>query len=136
MEDRFRELLEAAPDAIMQVDREGRILLLNRVTEEMFGYSREELLGQRVEVLVPDAKRGGHARHRAAYAEEPSTRPMGAKMPLEAMRKDGSCFPVEISLSPGGDATDFRVTAIIRDVSERKAADERVRVSSASSSPV
>ena len=127
MEDRFRELLEAAPDAIMQVDAEGRILLLNRVTEEMFGYSREELLGQAVEVLVPTARRGNHTQHRSSYARTPSTRPMGAKMQLEGMRKDGTCFPVEISLSPGGDPGAFRVTAIIRDVTERRAADERVR---------
>lgn len=127
MEDRFRELLEAAPDAIMQVDGEGRILLLNRVTEEMFGYSREELLGQPVEMLVPTARRGAHVHHRAAYAHQPATRPMGAKLPLEGMRKDGTTFPVEISLSPGGQAPDFHVTAIIRDVTERKAADERVR---------
>jgi PAS domain S-box-containing protein len=128
MEDRFRELLEAAPDAIMQVDREGRILLLNRVTEKLFGYTREELLGQPVELLVPVAKREGHGQHRHGYAAHPSTRPMGAKLQLEGMRKDGSCFPVEISLSPGGAADDFRVTAIVRDVTERKAADEKIRV--------
>jgi PAS domain S-box-containing protein len=128
MEDRFRELLEAAPDAIMQMDEEGRILLLNRVTEQMFGYTREELLGKPVEILVPAANRGNHARHRANYADHPSTRPMGAKLALEGMRKDGTCFPVEISLSPGGTPSNFRVTAIIRDVTERKAADERIRV--------
>lgn len=127
MEDRFRELLEAAPDAILQVDGEGRILLLNRVTEDMFGYTREELLGQPVEVLVPAAKRGVHTKHRAAYAQHPSTRSMGAKLQLEGMRKDGSSFPVEISLSPRGNPGSFEVTAIIRDVTERKAADERIR---------
>jgi PAS domain S-box-containing protein len=127
MEDRFRELLEAAPDAIMQVDGEGRIILLNRVTEEMFGYKRDELLGQRVEMLVPAARRTAHVGHRDAYAHQPSTRPMGAKLQLEGMRKDGTCFPVEISLSPAGAAADFRITAIIRDVTERKAADERLR---------
>jgi len=121
MEDRFRELLEAAPDAIIQVDAEGRILLLNRVTEELFGYTRDELLGQPVEMLVPTAQRAGHVAHRSAYAHRPSTRPMGAKMRLDGMRKDGSCFPVEISLSPGGANNDFRVMAIIRDVTERNA---------------
>ena len=128
MEDRFRELLEAAPDAIMQVDAEGRISLLNRVTEEMFGYTRTELLGKPVEMLVPTARRENHVKHRGSYAHEPSTRAMGAKLSLDGMRKDGSCFPVEISLSPGGTPPDFHVTAIIRDVTERKAADERVRV--------
>lgn len=127
MEDRFRELLEAAPDAILQVDAEGRILLLNRVTEEMFGYAREELLGQPVEILVPAAKRSTHSKHRAAYAHQPSTRSMGAKMQLEGMRKDGSAFPVEISLSPRVTPGAFQITAIIRDVTERKAADERLR---------
>jgi len=119
MEDRFRELLEAAPDAIMQVDTDGKILLLNRVTEVMFGYSREELLGQPVEVLVPAARRGNHVQHRNGYAHHPSTRPMGAKLQLEGMRKDGACFPVEISLSPSSSTDEFRVTAIIRDVTER-----------------
>jgi PAS domain S-box-containing protein len=127
VEDRFRELLEAAPDAILQVDREGRILLINRVTEGMFGYTREELLGQPVEILVPEAKQAGHTKHRAGYAHHPSTRPMGAKLQLEGMRKDGTLFPVEISLSPGREAGAFHVTAIIRDVTERKAADDRIR---------
>jgi PAS domain S-box-containing protein len=127
MEDRFRELLDAAPDAILQVGEDGRILLLNRVAEEMFGYAREELLGQPVELLVPTARRGTHVQHRAAYAHRPSTRPMGAKLQLEGMRKNGTCFPVEISLSPGGASPDFRVTAIIRDVTERQAAEERIR---------
>ncbi len=119
MEDRFRELLEAAPDSIMQVDAEGKIILLNRVTEVMFGYSREELLGQPVEILVPAARRGNHVQHRSGYAHHPSTRPMGAKLQLEGMRKDGTCFPVEISLSPSSSTEAFQVTAIIRDVTER-----------------
>jgi PAS domain S-box-containing protein len=127
MEERFRELLEAAPDAIIQVDEAGHILLMNRVTEEMFGYSREELLGQPVDVLVPASRRPAHQMHRGTYAHQPATRPMGVKLPLEGQRKDGSCFPVEISLSPGGKGPEFRVTAIIRDVTERKAADDRVR---------
>ncbi len=130
MEDRFRQLLEAAPDAILQVDAEGRILLLNRVAEEMFGYAREELLGQPVEMLVPASRRSAHSKHRAAYAHQPSTRSMGAKMQLEGMRKDGTAFPVEISLSPRvtPGVREIEVTAIIRDVTERKAADERLRV--------
>ncbi|MEO8099720.1 MAG: ATP-binding protein [Acidobacteriota bacterium] len=127
MEERFRELLEAAPDAIMQVDSAGRILLLNRITEEMFGYTREELLGQPVEMLVPAHRRGAHAQHRDGYAAHPSTRPMGAKLKLEGMRKDGRCFPVEISLSPAGAGDDFRTTAIIRDVTERQEAEDHLR---------
>ena len=124
-ERRFRELLEAAPDAIIEVDREGRIVLLNLVTEKMFGYTREELLGKPVEILVPEALRGGHAQHRADYWDHPVTRPMGSGLSLRGRRKDGSSFPVEISLSPVKTEDGFRVTAIIRDISERKQAEAR-----------
>ena len=126
-ERRFRELLEAAPDAIIEVDREGRIVLLNRVTEKSFGYKREELLGKPVEVLVPDALRGGHGENRARYWDHPVTRPMGSGLALLGRRKDGSCFPVEISLSPVKSEDGLRVTAIIRDTSERKQAENRIR---------
>jgi PAS domain S-box-containing protein len=126
-ERRFRELLEAAPDAIIEVDREGRILLLNLVTEKMFGYRREELLGQTVDILVPDALRAAHAQHRAHYWGHPITRPMGSGLALHGRRKDGSSLPVEISLSPVASDDGFRVTAIIRDISERTQAQERFR---------
>jgi PAS domain S-box-containing protein len=76
-ERRFRELLEAAPDAILEVDADGRIVLLNAVAEKMFGYSRAELLGQPVELLIPFDLRGAHGKHRAAYRSHPTTRPMG-----------------------------------------------------------
>ncbi len=130
-EKRFRELLEAAPDAIMQVDEEGRIILLNRVTEVMFGYTREELLGRPVEVLIPPNLHPAHIGHRAGYRGHPTTRSMGSGLALEAIRKDGSRFPVEISLSPSDSEEGFRVTAIIRDISERKLADERLRAAQA-----
>jgi PAS domain S-box-containing protein len=126
-ERRFRDLLEAAPDAIIEVDREGRILLLNLVTEKLFGYSREELLGRSVEMLVPDALRGGHAQHRADYWAHPITRPMGIGLALHGRRKDGSSIPVEISLSPVKSEDGFRVTAVIRDISERRQTEERLR---------
>ena len=125
-EKRFRELLEAAPDAIIEVDREGHIVLLNRVTEQMFGYSRHELLGLSVDMLLPQALRGGHHRHRAGYWDDPQTRPMGGRLHLEAERKDGSRFPVEISLSPVKSDDGFRVSAIIRDISERKLAEDKI----------
>jgi len=126
-ERRFRELLEAAPDAIIEVDREGRILLLNLATEKLFGYTREELLGHLVEILVPDALRGGHGRQRANYGDHPITRPMGSGLELNGRRKDGSSVPVEISLSPVKSEDGFRVTAVIRDIRERKQAQDRLR---------
>lgn len=124
---RFRELLEAAPDAIIEVDQDGRIVLLNKVTEQLFGYSREELLGQTVEVLIPERARAGHHAHRNRYWNQPSTRPMGSGLKLEGQRKDGSKFPVEISLSPVQFEEGFRVSAIIRDVTERRLAEEALR---------
>ncbi|MCU1340262.1 MAG: hybrid sensor histidine kinase/response regulator [Bryobacterales bacterium] len=124
---RFRQLLEAAPDAILQVDEEGRIVLLNRVTEEMFGYPREELLGQPVEVLIPEELRNAHGGHRARYRTQPATRAMGTGLALEGLRKDGSRFPVEISLSPASSEEGFHVTAIVRDTTERKLAEDRFR---------
>jgi PAS domain S-box-containing protein len=127
LEQRFRELLEAAPDAIMQVDAEGRIILLNRVAEDMFGYSRDELLGQPVEALIPKELHARHAEHRAHYRHHPMTRTMGSGLALEGIRKDGSRFPVEISLSPSVTEEGFRVTAIIRDTTERRTAEERLR---------
>jgi PAS domain S-box-containing protein len=127
LEKRFRELLEAAPDAIMQVDADGRIILLNRVAEDMFGYSRDELLGQPVEALIPHELHARHAEHRAHYRQQPMTRTMGSGLALEAIRKDGTRFPVEISLSPSDYAEGFRVTAIIRDTTERRTAEERLR---------
>ncbi len=126
-ERRFRDLLEAAPDAIIEVDGEGRILLINAVTEQLFGYSRDELVGQHVESLVPDGVRANHAAHRARYRAHPVTRPMGNGLDLRARRKNGSTFPVEISLSPVKSEEGFRVTAVIRDITDRKQADERLQ---------
>jgi PAS domain S-box-containing protein len=126
-ERRFRELLEAAPDAIIEVDREGRIVLLNRVTETLFGYQRDELLGQRVEFLIPEDVRAMHVHHRGQYWDHPQTRPMGSGLSLQGRRKDGSRFPVEISLSPVKSEDGFRVTAVIRDTTERKQAEDNLR---------
>lgn len=126
-ERRFRELLEAAPDAIIEVDDQGRIVLLNLVTEEMFGYGRGELMGQPVEILLPEQFRDAHAGHRAWYRFHAATRPMGAGLALRAQRKDGSRFPVEISLSPVESEEGFRVTAVIRDITERKRSEDRLR---------
>jgi PAS domain S-box-containing protein len=126
-EARLRELLEAAPDAILEVDAEGRIVLLNRVSEELFGYPRQELLGMPVETLLPQAMSQRHAAHRASYAATPSTRPMGHGLTLTARRQDGTEFPVEVSLSPIRSDGGFSVLAIVRDVTERKAFEEKIR---------
>lgn len=124
---RFRDLLEAAPDAIFEVDHDGTIILLNRAAEQMFGYTREELLGQLVEELIPQAARSAHRQHRAHYTQHPSVRPMGAGLELLARRKDGKTFPVEISLSPIRSAQENRVIAIVRDITARQQAEAEIK---------
>jgi PAS domain S-box-containing protein len=126
-ESRFRELLEVAPDSIIEVDRNGSIILCNAATEKLFGYSREELLGRPVEALIPEGTCSVHQKHRADYWSRPVTRPMGKGLTLHAQRKDGTRFPVEISLSPVRSDDGFRVTAIIRDVTDRMIAEEQIR---------
>lgn len=116
-------LLEAAPDAMIITDHDGRILLLNRQAEVLFGYDRQELIGQPVEVLIPERYRGPHLAHRAMYAAAPRTRPMGADLELYGLRKDGSEFPVEVSLSPVATDNGTVVIAAVRDASERKRAE-------------
>ncbi|HEY2914929.1 MAG TPA: PAS domain-containing sensor histidine kinase [Candidatus Angelobacter sp.] len=127
-ESRFRKLLEAAPDAILEVNPEGQITLLNEAAEKIFGYSRGELLGLNVENLVPAAMRGGHSEHRASYAGHPKTRPMGTGLELQGQRKDGSLFPVEISLSPNWIEGSLHVIASVRDITQRKLVEDRIRV--------
>ena len=126
-ERRFQDLFESAPDGILQIDPAGRILVANRSAEQMFGYTREELFGSNVDLLVPEANRRGHAKHRREFAAAGRTRPMGLGLDLSARRKDGSTFPVEISLSPIQTEEGVHVTAVIRDVTERKLVEERVR---------
>lgn len=126
-ERRFRRLLEAAPDAIIEVDRYGHIQLVNRVTEKIFGYERDEMLGQPVELLIPEELHARHRLHRRNYWEHPQTRPMGTGLALEGRRKDGTRFPVEISLSPVESGDGFYVTAVIRDVTERTRVQEQLR---------
>jgi PAS domain S-box-containing protein len=125
---RFQDLLEAAPDAILQIDQDGRIILMNAAAEKMFGYTREELLGSELERVVPERFRSAHLNHRYAYNAHPSTRPMGLGLTLHAQRKDGSLLPVEISLSPVAAEDHFYVTAIVRDVTERRASEEKFRL--------
>jgi PAS domain S-box-containing protein len=126
-EARFRRLLEAAPDAILEVDSEGKIVLINETAERLFGYSREELMGLNVETLVPATMRKHHVSHRTAYTAHPQVRPMGTGLELHAQRKDGSLFPVEISLSPNPGEQGGRVIALVRDISARKQVEDRLR---------
>jgi PAS domain S-box-containing protein len=123
----LRHLLEAAPDAILETDSSGNIVLVNAATERLFGYSRQELCGMNVDILVPIESRERHAHHRASYSAHPHPRPMGTGPLLEGQRKDGTRFPVEISLSPFESDEGFRTGAIIRDVSDRIRAEEQMR---------
>ena len=128
-ERRAEDLLEAAPDAMVVVDQTGRIVLVNAQTEKLFGYQREEILGQHVEVLIPHRFGERHQAHRTTFLSEPRVRPMGASLQLFALRKEGTEFPVEISLSPIETPDGILVTSAIRDVSERKMAEAaRVRL--------
>ncbi|WP_292432904.1 PAS domain S-box protein [Methylobacter sp.] len=130
-EARFRGLIESAPDAIVMVNEQGRIVLINAQTEKWFGYARDELLDQPVELLIPERFQVNHQNYRQAYTKNPVVRPMGVGLELYARRKDGSNFPVEINLSPLQTKNEKLVTSIIRDITVRKQAEEERRASEA-----
>ena len=120
----FRGLLEAAPDGMVIVNRDGVIVLVNAQVEKLFGYERAELVGEPVEILVPDRFSGMHMAFRSGYVSEPRTRPMGLAGDLHARRKDGSEFPVEVTLSPLETDEGLLVSAAVRDISERRRMQE------------
>jgi PAS domain S-box-containing protein len=122
-----RELLEFAPDAVVGVDEEGQIVLVNSRTQAVFGYARDELLGQSVEMLVPEGLRTAHVTHRDRYFDSPRTRPMGAGLDLAARRKDGSQFPCEISLSTVATGSGMMALAAIRDITDRRRDRDELR---------
>lgn len=122
----YRALVEFAPDALVLVDRDGKIVLVNKQTEVLFGYTREALIGADVELLVPEEARAAHVGHRRGYDAQPNVRPMGAGLRLEGRRNDGARFPIEISLSPLQTESGQYVTAAIRDITDRRVAERKL----------
>jgi formate hydrogenlyase transcriptional activator len=126
-EQQMRSLFQFSPDAIVTTNQEGKITEVNEQMERFFGYKRGELIGQSVDILVPERFRRGHPKHREDYNAHPRTRPMGAGLELQGRRKDGSEFPIDIMLAPIETPEGRLVLSTIRDISERKEAEEAIR---------
>ncbi|HKO79431.1 MAG TPA: PAS domain S-box protein, partial [Chitinophagaceae bacterium] len=126
-EEKFKSLLDSAPDAMIIANEKGEIVLVNQQTESVFGYNRDELIGKPVEILIPVDFRNRHQGHRSNYFANPKIRSMGAGLELFAMRRDGTQFPVEISLSPLQTEEGLLVSASVRDITDRKKAEEKFR---------
>ena len=126
---KFQKLLEALPDAIVITDADGRIMLVNRQAEKTFGYDQNDLLGHPVEILLPERFREMHVGHRTSYFSAPRVRPMGASRGLIGRRRDGTEFPVEISLGPMETKEGLLVAATIHDITERKQTEETIKAS-------
>jgi PAS domain S-box-containing protein len=120
-------ILEAIPDAVAAVNQQGVIIQVNSQTEALFGYTRDELIGQKIEMLVPDRQRSQHHLHREHFHQQPKIRRMGSGLDLCGRRRDGSEFPVEISLSPVATDDGTMVLSVIRDISDRKRIEEELR---------
>ena len=129
VESLFEKLFEFSPDSIVVTDEAGRIREVNSQVERLLGYTRAELLGQPVETLLPERFRESHPGHRTRYSSQPTVRPMGSGLPLHARRKDGTEFPVDIMLSPVETPAGRFVLSVLRDITERKKAEEALRVS-------